>query len=851
MWLDSLNISDSEVQRELSFVLANEKMLLLDMEEHEKQSLVECVQNRSNDVPVVLRRIFQNFGASTTQSTPPYTTPHQNLTDSSLSIPTRADLREALAVIELRGIILKHPKKCTRLLPSEWSHRFKPTLGSFRLFVETKSPLIFNYDFDVETGLISTKLAGESAEALLRYQRLVDSCGKPNQAVRVFEDPDDQYLGLCRISDLIERYRLSGGREVYEKADVVFRELSSKFPKGLDSSKAHRTLTEAGIPPLPLEWFTAVFAVPGDNVFLRKDAIDRIHSIKEGHILKEIASMLIQAFSAGVPSIAASDILSRLSISRYEFEDALKSCDFSVYEPNRIFPSEVFEHLVYGYVSPTTFALYQKTVTLTNMTPVRHLITTIDKVIDLLPNKRLPTEYYIAWCTALDMDPRIVWRCLRNNVFWSGPQSEFQIVLRSKSGRIAQEKSSLVDIPNDINQLIKTEIKKLGANCTIDKLISNLHWGKQSDFAKKYGLLRDVLLRLSDIFYDPGHLYKRSDLDALVLWPEDETDVSSECLRVLDDTEMKFTTLSGLASLILHHMSSNDVTYFPVSHATQLLANAGYDQQDVYALENLYVPDSIVYLRKIDLVGDVNFPESSIEGMVVSILRNSNRFSVDYDQLIRALVNSNRFLVPDIDSVRRKLAAECGNLVEPGEGLSRFCFFNPNVIILKSVAREKLQIDFTEPSVPTPAMVKQKLGYLADDSHNKDGNDPEGTHDTMITRGSEYAHEPPKWCVMGAIVIDSEQPDETFVIARHEYEKVLLQSLFTPGVEKWMRITSVRPKQVRAGDTVEVLDGPYRGSVFHVVGLTGTTVSLQVSKFEFKSFRLEDVMCVSGSPRNA
>jgi hypothetical protein len=842
MWLDSLNYSESSVQREISFVLANEKVLLGDLNEQNRQAFIQGIQNRSNDVPVVLRRVFQNFGASTLPSIPLYSTSQSTVFDSLPSTSSRTVLLEALAVVELRGIILKHPKKSTRLLPSEWSHRFKPTLGSFRRFVETKSPSIFNYDYDVETGLICTTLAHDSAEALLRYQRLVDSCSKPLQAGRLFDVPDDQYLGLCRISDLIERYRIAGGKDVYENAQTVLRELARQFPNGVDLSKAHRALTEAGIPPLPLEWFVSILVVPGDNVFTRKDSIDRISAIKGNRVLEGLASMMTQAITGGFPSVSAGEVMSRLSISRPELEEALANSDFFVHEPNKIFSCDSFENLIYGYVSPSTFELYQKSVTLAHMTPVRHLVTTIDKVIDLLPSKRLPTEYFIAWCTALDMDTRLVWRCLRNNFFWSGPQSECQILLRSKAGKIMQDKASIDNIPNDIVQLIKVEIKKLGTNCTLDKLISNLHWGKQSDLTKKYGLLRDVLQRISDIFYDPGHLYKRSGLDAMVVWPEEETDIGTDCDRALDEAEMKFTVLSGLSSLIIHHLSTSGYTYYAVSQAAQILANAGYDQQDIYSLEYLYVPDSIVYLRKTDLIGDVNFPDTSVEWMVISILRNSTRFAVDYDLLIRTLVQSSRFTVMEIDRLRYQLTTECGNVTERGEGLSMFCFFNPNVIILRSVAEENLEMKFANVVQSTPSMIKQKLAYLTDEANSKDVNVPEGYQDSVVTLTSENLPGAPKWCVVGAIVTESEQSDETFVILRLENERALLRSVLNPGDERWADISSVRPKPVRAGDTVKVLDGPYKGSVFHVVGLTGATVSLQVSKFDFKSFPLEDVM---------
>ena len=835
-----MDYSSSAVHNELAFVLANEKTLFKGLSSNQILELIELVRKRAESSPIVLRRSFQKFGgehlgAEVGSHNSSLRVPSLSPTDSA---PTPKEITEAIAVVELRGIILKHPKKSTRLIPSDWSRRFRPYLGTYRQFVESKSPTLFEMSFDEASGLMCVSLSRDAPTLLLRYQRLIDTHGKSVEAQSNFPSPDDQYMALTRISDLVERYRICGGKEVYDRAIEVIEAFVQRCGKVFDVAMARKSLSDAGIVPLPLEWFSNVVVLPGDGIYILRESYGRIQSLDEGNLMKRVCSEVLRSVHQGVPFVKFTEISSHVGLSQIELEAILAETQILLYAPGKGYTCTYFEELVYGYVSPKSVMNYHKSVELLNMSPVRHLVLSLEKTMECFTDKRLPVEYFIAWCSALDLEPRIVWRCVRDKIFWSGSQSDFQVVLRSKSGRKQTLFGRSEEVPSDMIQSIKQEIRKLGYCCTIDKLSSNLRWGKQSEYAKKYGPLRDVLQDMSDVFYEPNYLYLRASIDGLVSWPDEQTESLRTAQACLDELETKFTTMANLSSMIVYQMVQSGLGSYPLHQVLDLLANAGCDHDLIYSLDYIYVPDSIVYLRRAALSYDIP-TDDSIESAVIRALRNSPRYSVDYDGLIGALLGSRLYQVDEIDAIRQILECNCSSIDQTSEGLGRLCFFNPNIIALKSVTKEQLAMEFGEYPILSPAKVKRKLGSTSQGSGNVEIDAIE-ISETSTHRGTSS-----KWCVMGAVVFLHGSPNRSFVVVAVDGENVSIRSQSNAGEQFSVKATDLGPKPVRTGDSVKVLDGPYKDSIFHVVGSTGTTVSLQISKFEFKSLPMGDVVCVT------
>jgi hypothetical protein len=234
--------------------------------------------------------------------------------------------------------------------------------------------------------------------------------------------------------------------------------------------------------------------------------------------------------------------------------------------------------------------------------------------------------------------------------------------------------------------------------------------------------------------------------------------------------------------------------------------------------------------------------DASIESAVIRALRNSSRYTVDYDGLIRALLSCGLYTVDEVDSIRHQLAYNCGFIQQIGDGLGRFCFYNPNAIVLRSLAREGLAMSLVEYSPLSPLKIKRKLGYTDQEPFTNETDEVDESDATLIP--VEKVHVLPRWGLVGSVVSLEDEPDVYFVIDSVLGVIVRLRAQSNENQEISKMVSQVRPKAIRAGDTVKVIEGPYMGSIFHVVGSTGATVSIQVSKFEFKSLPVEHVVCV-------
>ncbi len=820
-------------------------VLLKGLNEEYRKKIMDSVRAFATKSPVLLRRLFEDFGGSASRPLRAPADLSQVLHNYSpgSSSPAPHELSEATAVLELRSIILKNPKKCTRLLPSEWSRRFRSTLGTYRQFVESRSPNIFRCEVDTDSDLVVSKIADNAEEAIARFQRLADLHGK-SATLSASDEPetDRQYLSLCRVADMKTRYTIVGGMEVYVNAGEALVNTVSKFPTGVDVSRCWKLLSDSGIVPVPLEWYSDKIVIPGDAIYLLKEGVSKFQSLELESSVHRLYSYVIQAINSGVPFVMPDEVCQRLGLVRSDLNSILDKSELFFHENHKVFTCERFEQLVYGYVSSRTLDTYHKSVDLARMTPVQHILQTIRKVINLLPDRRLPAEYFIAWCAALDLEPRLVLKCLRESIFFSGTVSDFQVVLRSKAGKISGLDAATMNVPGDVMQRIKNEVKSLGEACTVDKLASNLHWGKTFDNAKKYGQLKDVLQRCTDIFYDPSYLYMRESLDGLVQWPDrDHTLAGTAGAEISLELENRFTVLSSLSAMIVYHLTSTESNFYPLSHACEYLANSGLDKNELCTLDYLYVPDSIVYLRKSAPSESDDVPLSPIERAVVGALRRSRRHSLDYDGLIRALVGCSRYAIEEIDSVRSVLGTMCRNAAPEGSGLQAYCFYNPDVVILKSFAKELVAMAFSEAPIPSPVEIKRKAGIALHPSGGTVEQDDADALDTQtFTRSLQ-----PSWCIKGAIVTLRSSPDESYEILDISDECMRLKPLVQDREIISVNSSAVRPKSPRVGDTILVLDGPYLGSLFKVVGTLATTISVQISKFEFKSLSCDQVTCIA------
>jgi len=832
MWMDGLDVSSSGVIAQLVFVLGYEDVIMHGLTEPDQETLKSFVQRSGMRFPFAVRSYFSKFGSSMTKST---------ITQVELPVSveqvsdTESERIRALACLEIRSIILKHPKGASSLLPLDWSKRFNRHLGSYRNFIALNTPSLFNMEINKNTGISMVGLSGSSGEAFGALQRLIDKSGKPNIEEHPFSEPDEQYIKISQISDIIDKYRICGSKVTFDEAKSRLRTLMRQNMTGCALSKARRALSDAGIPPIPLEWFSDLFVIiHEDDVYLRKVRTETRGAVDDGLVV-QCGTIIRESIARGIPFVKIQELVSKTGKSQTDLLQTVQRAGTFLYTPDMIYPCDHFEEKIEGYLSPNTIAKYHRDVELASLSPFQHLIHSIERQIGLNEDSRLRSEFVLACSAALDVKPRLLWQCLKAKVFWSCPESDLQVLLRTKVGRAKHSNPySPNEFPSDLAQSIKTEVKDLGAMCTLDRLTSMLHWGKQSENAKKFGPLRSVLSRMPDIFYDPFYIYSRAAIDELVQWPDEPEDMKSECVKLIEASNLNFINSATFAASMAYYLTTSGYQYYPLHQAQEALVQAGLGESEVFRYSQLFVPSDIIYLRK-SATAEIELPKGSIEWTIVNAIERAGRKAIQFDNLMKALISSKRFEMEDIDRVRTDLSVSCKDMYQTSgspSSLSNSCFYNPSVIVLRQHAIEHLATEISD--IKYPELENFKIRPLLEIEETNQDDD----HDILVV-------DLPKWCIKDSIVKKmGDDFQEEFGITNIDGANIYIQKLSDGESMETVGFDTLIPRQVRVSDKVLVLNGVYRDSTFRVVGISGPDASVQVSKFEFKSIPVKDLVCI-------
>eukprot|EP00397_Hematodinium_sp_SG-2012_P015005 GEMP01015274.1.p1 GENE.GEMP01015274.1~~GEMP01015274.1.p1 ORF type:complete len:911 (+),score=205.02 GEMP01015274.1:238-2733(+) len=120
---------------------------------------------------------------------------------------------------------------------------------------------------------------------------------------------------------------------------------------------------------------------------------------------------------------------------------------------------------------------------------------------------------------ALQFKPKQLLQALKNDIFWSHPESEFDLLLRTPLGQ-QQHPDPLPDcyLPDYLHQQLIKEVK-YSTGCKLSNLIGSLQWNRVSEHKKAYGTLRSVVIGMKELFFDPDYIYLKKSIDAIVEWP--------------------------------------------------------------------------------------------------------------------------------------------------------------------------------------------------------------------------------------------------------------------------------------------------------------------------------------------
>ena len=619
-------------------------------------------------------------------------------TGRKISVTMSQEIITAHALLSIRSILLRIPERSTAILPYQWSRRFGQRLGSYADFVKQRTPNIFTYEESDDAELIVVKMTSDfMTVGYLTYQRIAAGHSSPAPNWNDFFDEDKQYCALVKIASKQTRGRFAGGARTLAKAEEVLENLCQDQPCGVSSDKCAKALGDSGIPPLPIEWFENLVCPGTNTVYLRSAATDTGVALQGSGANQIIAGELSTPPLYSVTLEKLSQVLGK---SPTDLIQIVKKCPFALYEPDKVYSCTAFEKAVVGYTSPETQQAIQMAQEIATMTPLRHLIMSVEAVIKHSPLNRIPSEYVLAWCAALDIKPRLLCQCMQDQIVWSAPHSDQQVFLRTAVGKSAHQGSSqLEELPKDIVTQIRQEVEKLGSLCTVDKLSAALSWSKGSENRRKYGLLRVVLQNIPDIFFEPRFMFLRSSLKDLVVFPDDKDPV--EVAKLVDAADTEYRNLAQINSTVLYYLTQGGYPSYPVSDLLNALSQYGVPHEHLGRLRHLFSPGNYVYLRK--NVDDSLIQAGSIESAILFALRASSRKALDFDILFQVLRGSSRFSAAVVDTTREQIFSDSRDIATPtSTSISTICFFNPDVVILDDTASRFLELpvhDVTKPSV--------------------------------------------------------------------------------------------------------------------------------------------------------
>ncbi|CAK9000479.1 unnamed protein product [Durusdinium trenchii] len=132
----------------------------------------------------------------------------------------------------------------------------------------------------------------------------------------------------------------------------------------------------------------------------------------------------------------------------------------------------------------------------------------------------LQREAVLPLIKAMGFRVRAVIQALSQDVFWSHPEAECEILLRTPAGASLHPKPLPSNYLHDtVRRNLVSHVKQMGSKAKYDKLAGFLGWNAKSELRRTYGALQIVLSGLHEIFYDSTKLYLKQVLEGVVDWP--------------------------------------------------------------------------------------------------------------------------------------------------------------------------------------------------------------------------------------------------------------------------------------------------------------------------------------------
>eukprot|EP00931_Biecheleriopsis_adriatica_P026252 TRINITY_DN15995_c0_g2_i1.p1 TRINITY_DN15995_c0_g2~~TRINITY_DN15995_c0_g2_i1.p1 ORF type:complete len:1007 (-),score=272.94 TRINITY_DN15995_c0_g2_i1:63-2756(-) len=674
-------------------------------------------------------------------------------------------------------------------------------------------------------------------------------------------------------------------------------------------------LKQLGIPGLPIAALGEGVFFSGADVYLRQPAAPAPavpQSASRLPVTEELQQQMAELVREAGGRMPISQLAERLQwqpgTARHGLHGPLRKALAQVpelfFEPEKVFTLEMARRLVLlnGLMEEVeepaedaaTADTTQAAAVPYSADPFAELITTVMSWLQQAGGT-LEREAVLPLIKAMGFKTRAVIHALSRDVFWSHPESECEVLLRTAAGMALHHKP----LPsNYLHETVKrnlvAEIRQMGVKAKSDKLAGLMGWNAKSELRRTYGALRIVLGGLQEVFYDASKLYLKQVLEGVVEWPvgkdgrigphASQEPVVQHWTQAADDLKGVgdmdwFHAKRQLLGVVMSQGGRCDVQV-----ARQLLQPAGegvtlemlFEESSTKNLSKVlfWEPERVFRRREVQAEGQasqlseevrqaivqaVNSGGSATVAEIKAALEAADLASQADDQLLYSTVQTmpELFFMPDLVFLRHMvkgiIAEEPAAQEEPVDEEEAFMLAG-----LAEVAAAAAALDPPEPE-PVPIHIEAPAGGAGAIAAMHSGStanffsfggfegQAKATHDAMspplkrqrLAKDRRNAlDEAPAWVTEGAAVRvrsgAQELPGAIVDVCGDSCTVRLASEGSDAGVvEKEFPLPALLPVAPEVGQSVKVVGGDRTGCMGKLVGLAGAEGVVQIGGMQY------------------
>jgi len=425
---------------------------------------------------------------------------------------------------------------------------------------------------------------------------------------------------------------------------------------------------------------------------------------------------------------------------------------------------------------------------------------------------------------SLQVKPKALLLGLKNDIFWSHPENEFDVLIRTPLGQ-AQHPDPLPDVflPKYLHDMLMKEVNS-ASGCKLTNLTGALQWNRVSEHKKAYGTLRSVVSGLKELFFDPNYVYLKKSIDELVEWPASgkgrffhqdggpaKANLGESMYEIgmkmrAEDVELPvkvrrlaFAAVTGRGGHCCAQFLDTHIDLHFGIKLTRLFETGEFDMTNI-----LFRSTDRVFLRKQAPEDQKNITVSDVSEKVCdciidSLRKNGSHTIAELQTLLKDEVGQTL-----TDSVIRRVLPKIPLI-----------FYKPEEIYLLCTLESIIETD----------NLIEDFGPLLRSRKREESLRPK-----MQTKGtltsSTWGEQAPAWVSRGVKV---SQDGLLMIITKVDgFMCSVRMDDKDEDEQEQVAVNTLRPVDPEVGGEVKIVDGPQRGLLGTLVGLAGTDAIVQV-----------------------